>query len=1021
MSDQHLATTPTGPHGTLRARTPRTTRRTASQSPSRPRHVGDDLLSRLSPTSAVEALRSPAGALKNCMDQASTSEQNFALRTAIASRKIHEWVEELSNWPWPASGGSAGFEMPPTKRRKLSDSETAQDRPKGKQPENATNHHSTTSYCGSISTNDVVRYERRVEQIYKDMEELDLEEIKSQVLHNHIMPLSRPGTPFSDGGRNIGSTCLFAKMEDMTAVITAITVQALPKLSKLSRLLSAWSVRLLVLQKVPPLLAMISDAEIALQSGWSAIRSIGDSLSNMNNGKGISKDTSSVLSRHDYDVMKVVLQQKVSKPGRDLDYMLDSLEGMVDTLPEAWLDRMEAVERNYAEWATTAERQVREGEWHSSQKSVQVETPTRKPVKELETPRPEIQIHEPSPIKESFDGQERDDSRSTSPALDHSSEVPEAQTGSGKPDKSPRKGAIQILVDEPRDNIPGSTSQVVDLSELAEHQQDVDSGIVAKDPSLEYEPRDSKKSAKSTSKAPGLSSSKQGRNQTFDGSDNVEIPSDEQNSPVLGEVDHNIVRAPPSESSKTPETPLQLSFEEDFERSVLESVHEEDEEEPELPPSHFVNRKQSQISLASTANPYEFDNPPGFSSNLPSREASMEPELPRLPDPNEPFSSDGPSPPSSPPLRYKPRTTSVTFKDIPDVAPLPQAGNTPPRSPLMPPAVFDPDTSYEWESQLNSPSRMSVISSVSEDDHLQKQIRNVLENIPAKIQLKKVASHLNPPDFVPPTQPKAKKSDMSRRSASSLSSRATPSFSRSGTPLSRSGTPSFMLAPARENRPRSKSSQGIRIYHLSHTQGEPPMKLFIRCVGENNERVMVRVGGGWADLGEYLRDYATHHSRRSKGEGKVEVIDVPSGGSRVGSSPPSRPGSAMSSPMTPLPVRKTRRSTGGDSSARVPRTPLVRPGGNETPSPDASFRSRASSNTNWDEEDSALGLAGPSAGKKEQLNEESRAWVDNVKEKVRVASGERIAAAEQHSLQRGDGRFGELTKIGGTTRLFRKN
>ena len=59
MSEQQPAKTPTGPHGTLRARTPRTAHRTASQSPTRPQHLGDDLLSRLSPTTAVEALRSP--------------------------------------------------------------------------------------------------------------------------------------------------------------------------------------------------------------------------------------------------------------------------------------------------------------------------------------------------------------------------------------------------------------------------------------------------------------------------------------------------------------------------------------------------------------------------------------------------------------------------------------------------------------------------------------------------------------------------------------------------------------------------------------------------------------------------------------------------------------------------------------------------------------------------------------------------------------------------------------------------
>ena len=37
---------------------------------------------------------------------------------------------------------------------------------------------------------------------------------------------------------------------------------------------------------------------------------------------------------------------------------------------------------------------------------------------------------------------------------------------------------------------------------------------------------------------------------------------------------------------------------------------------------------------------------------------------------------------------------------------------------------------------------------------------------------------------------------------------------------------------------------------------------------------MVRVGGGWADLGEYLRQYAEHHGRRTISEGKFEILGL---------------------------------------------------------------------------------------------------------------------------------------------------
>jgi hypothetical protein len=49
------------------------------------------------------------------------------------------------------------------------------------------------------------------------------------------------------------------------------------------------------------------------------------------------------------------------------------------------------------------------------------------------------------------------------------------------------------------------------------------------------------------------------------------------------------------------------------------------------------------------------------------------------------------------------------------------------------------------------------------------------------------------------------------------------------------------------------------------------------------------------------------------------------------------------------------------------------------------------------------------------MSEENKAWVESVKEKVRQVSGERrIPPPEERN------RFGELGRVGGTKRLFRK-
>lgn len=956
--------------------------RSTSQSPVRHR-ISDDLLSCLSPASAYEALRSPTGTLKACLDHASVSEQSFALRTAVASKKIFEWHDELSDWDWPTSSTSAGFEMLPAKRRKLSITFDRREKESSKpRPE--------TEYLGCLPVHEVARYEQRLEKIQQGLDELNLEEIKAHVLHNHIAPLSRPGTPFSDSGRSVTSMMAFSKLEDLGAVMTAITVQALPTLSRLSRLLNIWHVRLVVLRKVPSVLLAIMDAEIALESGYNAI-AVSRRASQDLEGDG-DEPSVSVLSRSDFEVMKSVLQHKVAKPGRDLDFMLDALEGMEDTLPNEWLDRMEAVERDYVEWAATAEQQIREAEWARNYGYTKAQSLAMGPIGS-DTPRPMIKVHQPSPIREQGEFPKSEVTPSPPTPFDHSDMETDSTGGASLEYQStggasledqhqqPSSPELKILIDAPKDEMDGSASQVLDLTELAAHQRDNDSGALLEDHS-------------------------------FDGSSDRHVSgsTESESSLLWSDADYSTTPVRPKATLRPSPVITQKStpdLEADY--AFLEVVDEEDEE-PELPPARF-ERRDSLTSMASTT----IHNPASSldQSDVDYREDLEEREFPRLPDPDEPLSSSALSPPSSPPLRYKPRSTSVTFKDLPEVVPSTEFDVTPPRSPLDPPEVFDAESSFDYTSQMSSPSR----SVVSVDDQLHMQISEVLKSLPNKFRLssRSKAVNLNPPDLQLPSRPKPKTSDPFRRSESAMS-----------TMSSRSGTPAFLLAPAKSSRPRSRNSQEARTYLLSRSPNEQPMRLLIRCVGENGERVMVRVGGGWADLAEYLKEYAIHHGRRSKGEGKVEVTDLPvvSAG-RAGSSPPSRPVSAMDSPMTPLAVRKTRRSLGEEGlSKTLPITPMsLRPHHSDTPPSDGSNESRLSATRHhsWIEDDnSVLGLSGPKPKSVAILSEESRAWVEHVKSKVRTASGESRLANTVESLK-SEGKLGEMDKVGATKRLFRKN
>ena len=132
--------------------------------------------------------------------------------------------------------------------------------------------------------------------------------------------------------------------------------------------------------------------------------------------------------------------------------------------------------------------------------------------------------------------------------------------------------------------------------------------------------------------------------------------------------------------------------------------------------------------------------------------------------------------------------------------------------------------------------------------------------------------------------------DMSDRirllSASEAGSpRATPSLaSRSTSPW-----PPLILSPVKNKRQTapiysSAPNSEVRMFHLTRSSdppGTPPIKLFVRLVGPNGERVMVRVGGGWADLGDYLQNYSLHRSARARdGDEQYELASIPVSGQK---------------------------------------------------------------------------------------------------------------------------------------------
>jgi len=236
------------------------------------------------------------------------------------------------------------------------------------------------------------------------------------------------------------------------------------------------------------------------------------------------------------------------------------------------------------------------------------------------------------------------------------------------------------------------------------------------------------------------------------------------------------------------------------------------------------------------------------------------------------------------------------------------------------------------------------------------------------------------------------------------------------------------LAPADPSLSKKSSNASdpeVKLYHLTQAGREEPIKLFVRLVGEG-ERVMVRVGGGWADLADYLRQYAEHHgSRTVSGEVDVKAMGTPAPGSgsvnlqnairRKASGPLSadigRVRAHSPLPATPPIDRGEGSETSDPAPATTPsRSPLL---SRSRPST-ADSSNRPSSKHSWSE----MSMAGPgSNGKKvPELPDKKARWVEGMVEMVQKASAEKSKKGEQKQKP-----FGEMGKVGATRRVVFRN
>lgn len=298
----------------------------------------DPLLDNLSPELFLNALSSINAVSNNeqhvkdllfkTISSTSPEERALGARAAIAAQKLREWLHEVRGWMWPKEKDAQlgkGFEVP---------------QPTGDVYEQ--------KYWGSLPVHVVMQYEKRMEEIRDGIDGLDVESLKEYVLTAHIGSRSRPSSSHSTTS-TVVVPLSYVQLRDFTAIITATILRALPTLTRLLMLLKTWDVRLMVLRHIPALLKALNMAKNTIQQSISAL---GD--------RSVESDETSSLEK--FRVAKDRLEGLVLSAGCRMDRVLDLLDGREDSLPEGWIDTLDAVEAEFADWTVQAERRAIESE-----------------------------------------------------------------------------------------------------------------------------------------------------------------------------------------------------------------------------------------------------------------------------------------------------------------------------------------------------------------------------------------------------------------------------------------------------------------------------------------------------------------------------------------------------------------------------------------------------------------------------------------------------------------------------------
>ena len=991
---------------------------TGSRSPltrsrSRRQQFNDDelkpLLANLSPSSTLNALVATSAVstirdrshsfVEASVANASESERAWGIKAALVAKKIREWHDDLHAWCW--SSGT------------LSDKN------------------------GFLETRDVgtiQQYQDRIEIIRDDMDTLEVEELK-----NHVREAHAKSTASQMGTLNIDH------MDDFTAIITATIVQSLPTLSRLNSMLETWSIRLVILHRLPSFLSELKGCQESMLSAWMAIgQADRDSIK-----------LKPEFSRTASAAVQAVLQDQITELAKMLDGMLDLLEGSQDVLPEEWVDGMDKLENEYSSWVVSAEELILNNEMEvASRESRAKNRPTGGLIIDgnlaaLDAQPASVQVENSGNV----DG-----------AMDRLASVLLAEESPSLGELAAGPGGLESVAHHRGAHPPHALLAPSSLPEL--RQDPTPNGPIAgvktyagkrmppqKPPPLQLDrsSADQRNSAYTFSDADSdISRSGSATSDYFSNKSSPEIlsasvatypgspvkittPAWASQDSVTERISRPsslfIQREGTSLGPSHPRAGLRPSLNR-RERAMTSppgalifQTMSTESTKPEVPALSFGHTRVRSASLRSfekvpTGNVRKlmvrrsggYASIPVDDNNPNLQHYAMEFEVPlSLPDSGASAVDLTTSQPSE-------RSGAKRFhREIrPLLSTSQQTSGSPSRSERLrndledgidlavgskPITVRKQRHTQAHPAHIQqTPARALTHVTPKHKDNLDARISSILTNIPADIRLTSSSAATPPPSRRPrnnsnPTTPL-------RRSL-------TPKLLRSRTPTA---SPSLTLAPAAPSAdPKSSpsvtssiNSPEIRLYHLHRSDKDSaPVKLYVRLVGDTGERVMVRVGGGWADLGEYLREYALHHGKRSISANGFDIQNLP----RTTSISPAGSSQGMPGPESrsesPVPAS---RNTPVIIHNRSYQTPPSRPG--------SSGEDRSSPNA-------GVSLAGLKKAKNVDISPRKQMWVHGMLEQARSQGAGSVEKTKRKEKRKSDGGgLGFLGRVGASNRVF---